>query len=212
MLPGEGKSSISLNLALTLAQRGNRVLLIDGDLRKPGVGPILGLKGKDGLSGVLTGAHGLGQALQRVPSIANLWVLPVGQRPPNPAELLSSPTMENPLHDLGERFEHLVIDSPPPLMVTDATVLSKLADGVVIVVESSVTTRNAPVRAYKILENSGAKILGTVVNKMDFRNDGYYGYANWSYYDSYYSGELLKEPEKGISISDISEADPFLKS
>jgi polysaccharide biosynthesis transport protein len=210
--PGEGKTSISLNLALSLAQRGNRVLLIDGDFRKPGVGPVLGLNGKEGLSGLLTGKVGLDQALERVLSIPNLWVMAAGQRPSNPAELLSSPTMENFLHDLRGRFEHLVIDSPPLLMVTDATVLSRLVDGVVLVVESGVTTRNSFVRAYKILQNSGARILGTVVNKMDFRNDGYYGYAYRSYYHSYYNDELAVDAAQEPDSPDKPAADSRLKS
>jgi succinoglycan biosynthesis transport protein ExoP len=211
--PGEGKTSISLNLAVALAQRGNRVLLVDGDLRKPGFGSTLGLNGKDGLCGVLTGECAVEQALQSVPSIPNLWALPVGQRAPNPAELLSSTTMENLVRDWRGRFDHVVIDSPPLLMVTDATVLSRLVDGVILVVESGVTPRNACVRAYKILQNSDAKVLGTVLNKMDFRNDGYYGYAYRTYHTSYYSDELAREPEEGEkSNGDKSPADSPLRT
>jgi Mrp family chromosome partitioning ATPase len=93
--------------------------------------------------------------------------------------------MEKVLQELRGRFEHLVLDSAPLLLVTDATVLSRLVDGVVLVVESGVTVRRALVRAHKILESAGGKILGTVVNKWDARNEGYYGYYG-SYYRGYY--------------------------
>lgn len=192
--PGEGKTSISLNLALTLAQRDNHVLLADGDLRRPGIGSLLGLPSKPGLSDVLTGTCELDVAVQRVSAIPNLWALPAGTRPPNPAELLASTTMQNLLADLRARFNYVVIDSPPLLMVTDAAVLSRLADGVVLVVESGVTTRNAFLRAFKILQNSGARVLGSVVNKMDFRNDGYYGYSYRTYHGSYYHDEFAENP------------------
>ena len=132
--PNEGKSCTSLNLALTLAQRGSRVLVVDGDLRKPGIASHLGLDGERGLSSLLTGAHDLSSALFHVESIPQLSVLPAGPTPPNPAELLSSPGMAEALLQLRERFDHIVIDSPPLLMVTDATVLSTLVDGVILVV------------------------------------------------------------------------------
>ncbi len=187
--PFEGKTCTSLNLGTALAQRGGQVLIIDADLRKPGIGPALGLADARGLSGFLTGAHGLEEVIRRVDSVPNLSVIVSGQRPPNPAELLSSTTMERLLGDLRQRFDHLVIDSPPLLMVTDATVLSKFVDGVVLVVESGATQRKAVLRAHKVLENAGTKILGVVVNKMDLRNDSYYAYGYKAYYHSYYHDE-----------------------
>lgn len=173
--PGEGKTSAAINLALALAQRGGRVLLIDADLRKPEISSTLGLNGTKGLSKVLARACRLGEAIER-PSISpNLWTLPAGKIPQNPAEMLSARNMEQMLQELRRHFNHLVIDSPPVLLVTDATVLSRFADGVLLVVESGVTPRDAILRAYNTLEAAGARILGTVVNKMDFTHDGYYG-------------------------------------
>jgi succinoglycan biosynthesis transport protein ExoP len=193
--PGEGKTSTSVNLAIALAQQGCRVLLVDADLRKPSIAHSLGLSEKPGLSGYLTGAHGLDEALQQVESLANLSVLPAGPHPPNPAELLASPTMEKLIAELRLRFEHVIIDSPPVLTVTDATVLSKWVDGVVVVIESNVTPKHAVVRTYKVLETAGARMLGAVLNKMDFRHDGYYGYAYKAYYHSYYHDEPSKTGE-----------------
>ncbi|HEY6291299.1 MAG TPA: polysaccharide biosynthesis tyrosine autokinase [Terriglobia bacterium] len=183
--PNEGKSCTSLNLALTLAQRGSRVLIVDADLRKPVIAPHLGLADECGLSGLLTGAIELNQVLHQVEGIPQLWVLPGGPTPPNPAELLSSPRMADVLQQLRERFDHVVVDSPPLLMVTDATILSTLVDGVVLVVESGVTVRGALLRAHALLENAGGRVLGVVMNKVDFRHDAYY-YASYSRYHSYY--------------------------
>lgn len=184
--PNEGKSCTSLNLALTLAQRGSRVLVVDGDLRKPGIASHFGFSSERGLSGLLTGAHDLSAALFQVESMPQLWVLPAGPTPPNPAELLSSPGMADTLLQLRERFDHVVVDSPPLLMVTDATVLSTLVDGVILVVESGVTVRGALVRAHSLLENAGGRVLGVVMNKVDFHRDAYY-YSSYSRYHSYYS-------------------------
>jgi capsular exopolysaccharide synthesis family protein len=184
--PREGKSCTSLNLALGLAQRGVPVVIVDADMRRPSVGKGLGFsENGGGLSSFLSGAHSLDEVLRQFEKVPNLWVLPAGPQPPNPADLLSSPTMEKLLLDLRTRFEHVVLDSAPLLLVTDATILSRLVDGVVLVVESGVTVRRALVRAHKILESAGGRILGTVVNKWDARNEGYYGYYG-SYYRGYY--------------------------
>jgi len=202
---GEGKTCTSLNLALSLAQRGGQVLIIDSDLRKPGIGKALGISEKKGLSGFLTGAHTLDESLVRLESPSNLWALVAGPHPPNPAELLSSPTMEELLRNLCQRFDHVVLDSPPLLAVTDATLLSTLAEGVVLVVESGVTQRNALARAYKIVQSSGGRILGVVVNKLDIRHDGYYGYDYRRYYGSYYSNEHAGKGLPGAGPADSTE-------
>jgi capsular exopolysaccharide synthesis family protein len=190
--PNEGKSCTCLNLALTLAQRGGRVVIIDGDLRKPGVASVLGLANAKGLSSILTGAHGLEEALQQLDALPGLWVLPGGLRPPNPADLLSSVSMKEVLAELRGRFDHVVIDSPPVLLVTDATILTPLVDGIMLVVESGVTVRGAIQRTHKILENAGGKVLGVVLNKLDARRNGYYG----SYYPSAYGKYYLADEEQ----------------
>ena len=187
--PKEGKTCITLNLAFTLAQRGSQVLIIDADLRRPKVARALGLTNQEGLTSFLAGSHGLEAALKQSEALPNLWILPAGPHPPNPAELLSSPTMEQLLQGLRRRFDHIVIDTPPALWVTDATVLSRFVDGVILVVESRVSARGVILRTYRILENGGTKILGAVLNKLDMTHDGYYG-SYYRYYRHYY-------PEKG---------------
>jgi capsular exopolysaccharide synthesis family protein len=182
--PGEGKTCTALNMALGLAQRGVRVVVVDADMRRPGISRALALSEDGaGLSSLLSGAHSLDEVLHQFEPLPNLWVLPAGPRPPNPADLLSSPTMEKLLQELRGRFEHVVLDSAPLLLVADPTILSGMVDGVVLVVESGATARRGLRRAQKILESSGGRILGTVLNKWDARKEGYY-----SYYGSYYKG------------------------
>jgi capsular exopolysaccharide synthesis family protein len=183
--PKEGKTCITLNFALTLAQRSSQVLIIDADLRQPDIAHVLDLASQKGLSSFLAGSHSLEAALQQSQVLPNLWILPSGPHPPNPAELLSSPTMEQLLQGLRGRFDHIVIDSPPALWVTDAPVLSRYVDGVILVVENRGTTRGAVLRAHRILENAGAKIVGAVLNKLDMAHDGYYG-SYYRYYRHYY--------------------------
>jgi capsular exopolysaccharide synthesis family protein len=180
--PGEGKTVTTMNLALAMAQRGGKVIVVDADLRKASVGAALGLDERKGLSSLLTGAHTLDEVVQQVEAVPNLWALPAGPRPPNPAELLSSTAMEKVLSDLRGRYDHIVMDSPPLLLVTDATVLSNLVDGVMLVVENEGATRGALARSRRILEGANARILGTILNKVDLRRDGYYG----QYYRRYY--------------------------
>jgi len=187
----EGKSTTALNLAIALAQRGDSTLIIDADLRRPGIAESLNVVDGEGLAGFLTGAHSIEAALRQFSPVPTLWVLPAGPKPPNPAQLLSSSAMESLLRELRQRFKFLVIDSPPVLPVTDAMILSTFADGAVFVVESGVTARGAVARARKVLENVGARILGLVLNKVDVRHDGYYGYYNHYYY-SYGSGKTKR--------------------
>ena len=182
---GEGKTTIAVNLALALAQQQGEVLLIDCDLRKPGVARALSLHNEIGLSTVLTGRDTLEASLQTFNGLPNLWALTTGPLPPNPAELLSSERMGEILRELQQRFRHIVIDSPPLLMVTDATILSSSADGVILVVEAGLTPRKAVVRACRVLHGAGAKILGVALNKVDWRFDGYYG----SYYYGGYGSD-----------------------
>jgi capsular exopolysaccharide synthesis family protein len=183
--PFEGKTVTALNLACTMAQKGSRVLLIDADMRRPGIAKALKLPLIEGLSGILTGAYDYGpQLLCKMEAVENLAVLPCGPIPPNPAELLCSNKMEELIKGLRQDFAHIVIDSPPVLPITDATILSSIVDGVVMVVECESTTRAALSRACGIIEHAGGKILGTVLNKVDVKRDGYYGYR---YYHGYYS-------------------------
>ena len=202
--PSEGKTFASVNLALALAQRGGRVLLIDGDLRKPTVLKALGLGNGEGegdgsgLSSYLTGEQGIDSALMSFTALPNLSVLPSGPIPANPAELVSSPAMVRLVGELRQRFEHIVFDSPPLLLVTDGILLSTLADGVVLVVESGSTSRGALHRVRQILDRSGAKTLGAVLNKLDDRVDGYYT-SRYRYYGYYYSRDASSSKTSDVA-------------
>ncbi|HKW67413.1 MAG TPA: polysaccharide biosynthesis tyrosine autokinase [Terriglobales bacterium] len=178
---GEGKSVTALNLAQAMAQRKGPVLIMDCDLRKGSVARALELDADKGLSTVLSGADTLEAALQQCPEQPNLWVLPCGPVPPNPAELLGSDNMAELWKQLSSRYEHIIIDSPPVLLVTDATILSNLADGVILVAESGKTPRAALLRTRRILDDAGARILGVALNKLDQRHGGYYDYGYYRY-------------------------------
>jgi succinoglycan biosynthesis transport protein ExoP len=183
---GEGKTSTALNLAIAFSQRGGTVLIIDADLRRPNVAKTLGVGNEKGLSSFLTGAHTLQDVLIQSQRVKNLWVLPAGPRPPDPAELLSSHMMGATLKGLSKHFTQIIIDSPPVLAVTDGVVLSALVDGVILVVANGVTARGALARTHRILENARARVLGIVLNKVDVRYDRYYGSYYGPYSQSYY--------------------------
>lgn len=179
--PFEGKTSTAFNLAVGLAQIGKRVLFVDADLRQHAHKRVVHTNGHPGLSSVLTGAGPMEQSLFQLTDPPGFWVLPTGPQAPNPSDLLASQAMHDLLAVLRGRFDHIVVDTPPVLMVTDATVLSSMVDGVILVAASRVTSRASLARAHRILEGSGANILGCVLNKLDLKYDGQYG----SYYCDY---------------------------
>jgi capsular exopolysaccharide synthesis family protein len=182
--PSEGKTTIASNLATILAQRDTRVLLIDGDLRRPNIHHRFGMNGRIGLTTVLTGATVLEETVQVVPEIPNLDILPSGPIPPFPAEMLSSDAMSALLKRCAELYSYVVIDSPPILSVTDGVILSRQADAVVLVVRHGKSSKHVVRRARDLLLRSGAPITGIVLNAVDLNSPeyyGYYGYSGYSY-------------------------------
>src|SRR5271170_1828343 len=182
--PSEGKTTAASNLAAILAQRDTRVLLIDGDLRRPNIHHRFGLNGKIGLTTVLTGATTLEETVQNVREIPNLDILPSGPVPPFPTEMLSSGAMEAILKRCGELYDYIVVDSPPILSVTDGVILARLADAVVLVVRHGKSSKHVVRRARDILLRSGSGITGIVLNAVDLNSPeyyGYYGYSGYSY-------------------------------
>jgi capsular exopolysaccharide synthesis family protein len=182
--PSEGKTTAATNLAAILAQRDTRVLLIDGDLRRPNIHHRFGLNGKIGLTTVLTGATKLEETVQGVPEIPNLDILPSGPVPPFPTEMLSSGAMDAILRRCGELYDYVVIDSPPILSVTDGVILARQADAVVLVVRHGKSSKHVVRRARDILLRSGSGITGIVLNAVDLNSPeyyGYYGYSGYSY-------------------------------
>jgi tyrosine-protein kinase Etk/Wzc len=180
--PQEGKSLTAANLAIALAQQGVSTLLVDADMRRSVQHRQFDIDPSPGLSDLLVDEGGLDEVV-RVTEVENLDLLPAGAHPPNPAELVGSPRMERLLDVLRQRYESIVIDSPPMLAVTDASVLGKKTDGVILVVRAEKTDKDSIHLAIQQLQHVGARILGVVVN--DAKPDGPY----YSYYRKYYGEE-----------------------
>jgi polysaccharide biosynthesis transport protein len=190
--PQEGKTTTSINVAIVLAQKGVRVLLVDADLRRPSVHKTLGMGPRSGLSNVLTGTATLEQTITRSPILPNLSILAAGTPPPNPAELLASANMKDMLDDLRGQYDHVVIDTPPTLSVTDAVVLSPRVDSVVLVIRSGQTTKQALRRARDILMQVSARVTGVLLNAVDLSSPDYYYYYE---YQGKYGGLYYREDE-----------------
>jgi capsular exopolysaccharide synthesis family protein len=176
----EGKTVVASNLALTLAQTGQRVLLIDADLRRPAVHTSFSIAQEPGLTNVLVGTSKASDAIHR--TLPGLWILPSGRRPPNPSELLSSHQFQRFLTNLTEYFDWVIIDGPPVIPVTDACVLAHFVSGMLFVVGAERTTHQVARRAVEQLNLADAKIMGGILNRVDVaRHSYYYG----TYYDAY---------------------------
>ncbi|QDV68874.1 Tyrosine-protein kinase YwqD [Rosistilla carotiformis] len=199
-VPSDGKSTITANLAVTTAQAGKNVLLIDCDFRRPRVHQLFKLESKRGVAWLVqnmpddprqSGAEMIGEAVQET-EIPNLCVMPCGERPANPAELLSSPKFDRMLTLLKEKFDLILIDSPPLLAVTDPSNIAGRVDGVILVIRIRKVIRPMAVRASRMLETLGANVLGVVVNGVGSREA--YGYGS-KYYRSrtnYYGGDYYR--------------------
>jgi succinoglycan biosynthesis transport protein ExoP len=207
-LPEEGKTTTSVNSAIVLAQKGTRVLLIDADLRRPSIHKTFGMGPKLGLSNVLTGTATLQQAIIPSTILPELFILPAGTPPPNPAELLASTKMKNILEELRKQYDHIVIDSPPTLSVTDAVVMSTGADAVVLVIRSGHTTKPALRRARDILLQVNARVCGVLVNAVDLNSPDYYYHYEYQgkYGRDYYQEDALSSAEEVVSEATSSGA------
>ena len=208
-LPREGKTTAAVNLAVTLAQLGDRTLLMDSDLRKPGVRRALNLTiGKEaGLSSYLAGVSSLDEVLTPHPTISNLEALTTGPVPPSPADLLSSHRMREAIAELRLRFKFIVIDSPPVMAATDAVILSALTDGVLLVVRSGETPKEAFTRTRDLLMAVKCRMLGVVLNAVDSSApDYYYSYRYYPYAYGYgYGEDVAKASRFPADPGDASE-------
>jgi len=202
-LPQEGKTTTSINSAVVLAQKGVKVLLIDADLRRPSIHKTLGMGPRSGLSNVLTGSTTLEQAITTTSILPNLHVLPAGTPPPNPAELLASANMKDVLTQLREEYDHIVLDTPPSLSVTDAVVLSPRADAIVLVIRSGQTTKQALRRSRDILAQVNAKVVGVLLNAVDLSSPDYYYYYE-------YQGKYARYYQDGENSGDNEAEDDDL--
>lgn len=185
--PGEGKSTVSINIATTMAQMGKRVLLIDCDLRKPSLHRDFNIVSLKGLTNILVEDADYTDVLYEVEGIEGLDVIGSGPIPPNPAELLGSNKMKNFVEDMVEKYDMVILDAPPIGMVTDSAILSSIVDGTILVCAVGEADINATIRAKDLLDKVNANILGVVLNKVPINGSGYYKYHYSQYYDySYY--------------------------
>ncbi len=178
-LPGEGKSTTTINLAITLADAGSRVALIDADLRRPSVAKYMGIEGGVGLTTVLIGRAAVEDVIQPWGN-GYLHVLPSGQIPPNPSELLGSRAMAALLDKLTHTYDIVLLDTAPLLPVTDAAILSKLTGGAVLVVSADQLHRNQLAESIGALETVDARILGIVVNRLARKQGDQYAYYDYA--------------------------------
>lgn len=215
-LPREGKTTAAANLAVTLAQLGDKTVLVDGDLRKPGVGRLLNLgPGKyAGLSSYLAGVSTLDLVTIQHPAIPNLSAIPTGPLPPNPADLLSSHRLSQAIAELRTKYKFIVIDSPPVMAATDAVILSVQTDGVLLVVRSGETPKEAFTRTRDLLISVKSHLLGVVLNAVDSSApDYYYSYRYYPYSYGYGPQEQIEGSQEEsparvpVQSSDMDESD-----
>jgi len=177
----EGKTTTAVNIAVTLAQTGGRVIVLDCDMRNPRIGRIMGMGNKSGMSTFLSGNSNLSDLIQKS-EIPNLFAVTSGPVPPNPAELVGSARMKQALAFLAASFDHIVIDSSPVLGVTDARILAPAVDGVILVIKGGETPREAVRRTKRLLQEVHGHLIGTVLNNVDIRSADYYYYSRYYYY------------------------------
>jgi capsular exopolysaccharide synthesis family protein len=180
---GDGKSTLALNLSLSMAQSGKRTILVESDFRRPKVHKLTGVDNKKGFVDALRGSCTLAQAIQET-SVPDFYVLPCGSRPKDPSELLTRPSYEEMLKQLREQFEYVIIDTPPVLAVTDPCGVAARVDGVLVCMRLSRHTRELGKRTVDQLREVGATIAGIVINGVEERDA--YGYGSYRYSDYRY--------------------------
>ena len=197
-LPGEGKSTVTVNLAISFAQHGKKVLIMEADMRRPSMKHVLDVSNEAGLSNVLAGSLTLDESTLHGVHVPTLDVLPAGPRPPMPSEMLGSAVFDSLLEQLRSLYDIVLIDSPPALLLTDAVSIASKMDAVIWVARTGVITRPYLTRASQLIERNGMPVIGFVMNRMDKSVDPYgygYGYGyKYKYYGSYY-GEKKSHDE-----------------
>jgi succinoglycan biosynthesis transport protein ExoP len=184
--PQDGKTTAAISLAITMAQAGARVLLVDTDMRKPRIHRSFGVKGDKGVSTAIMGNTAIKDLVIHT-EIPNLDILPCGPTPPNPAELLHTERFRQILAQCREGYDKIILDAPPTAPVTDPAIIGSLTDGVLLVLRAGHTTREAATFARRHLTDAGARILGLVINQTDRKGGGYgYGYSYYTPYGRYY--------------------------
>lgn len=178
-IPGDGKTTTALNMAITFSQIGSKVLLIDGDLRKPRIHKYLEIENNEGLSRILGGFSKVEDAI--IKTKFGVDCITAGSVPPNPSELISSPAMSALIESLKEKYDYIFIDTPPVSIVSDTLTISALCDGVLVVVRAKYTPKSLLNQAINSIKFTNAKIIGIVLNGVNYAKSGY-GVHNGKYY------------------------------
>lgn len=179
----EGKSTTSINLAITMAQSGKKVLLIDCDLRRPSVHRAFIMSNAKGLTNIIVANEDYRDFIHKVEGVAAMDVIGSGPIPPNPAELLGSDKMKDFIEKMYEEYDMVILDTPPIGAVTDGSILSTIVDGTILVCSVGESDINATKRSKNLLDKVKANILGVVLNKVPLNDGGYYSYHYSEYYD-----------------------------
>ena len=181
--PQEGKSTVCINIGITMAQSGSKVILLDTDMRRPRLHKTFGISSGTGLTTAILGEVDVLDVIHHS-EVPNLDVLPCGPIPPNPTELFHTERFRRIVEQLSEAYDRVIFDSPPVLVVADPLILSSMMDGVVLVVKSASTSRDLARRAVMQMRDVKANILGAVINDLDIhhREYGYYYYRQYGYY------------------------------
>jgi capsular exopolysaccharide synthesis family protein len=199
--PVEGKTMSCVNMGIVMAQSGHRTLLVDTDMRRPRLHKALRTSNENGLSRLVVGETDLESAIKTT-DVPNLYFLPCGPIPPNPAELLQTEKFAALAKLLSEKFDRVIFDSPPILAVTDAVVLSRVVDGSVIVIRAGRTTRDAVARAKRLISGINPRIVGAILNDVNLKNPHYTGYYNYYHYYHYRYHEAPQPLGSGSASSD----------
>lgn len=197
----EGKSTVTVNLGITMARAGSRVLVIDGDLRNPTIHRDLSLINNMGITNILAEDSFYKDIIINHPEIDNFHILLCGPKPPNPSELLGSTKMKNFLEELKLEYDYILIDTPPAAVVTDAAVIASACDGVLLVVSSGETVINNALKAKELLQNVNANILGAVLNKVKLdKSMDYYGYNYYGSLGREKKSRRLNKSRRGLYV------------